>query len=90
MIEAFGDLGRKRMPYVLVTGDQPDSRRDREIVEDLNAALVSRTGISQRKLSDVCFQIVADLVVIKSRSEAVVFPAAEQTMRNPARRLRSW
>src|SRR3979490_3335417 len=70
------------MPYVLVTGDQPDSRGDREIVEDLNAALVTRAGISQRKLSDVCLQIVADLVVIESRSEAVVFPAAEQTMRD--------
>jgi len=82
VIQTFGDLGCKRMPYALVTGDQSDSRRDREIVEDLNAALVSHAGISQCKLSDGCLQIVADLVVIKSRSEAVVFPAAEQTLRN--------
>jgi hypothetical protein len=46
VILAFGDLGGKRMPYVLVTGDQSDSRCDRKIVEGLDAALVTRAGIS--------------------------------------------
>jgi hypothetical protein len=46
VILAFSDLGSKRMPYVLVTGDQSDSRCDCKIVEDLNAALVTRAGIS--------------------------------------------
>jgi hypothetical protein len=51
---AFGYLGGKQLPYVLVTGDQLDSRRDFKIVEDLNAARVIHTDISERKLSDVC------------------------------------
>jgi hypothetical protein len=46
VILAFGDLGSKRVPNVLVAGDQSDSRCDRKIVEDLNAALVTRAGIS--------------------------------------------
>jgi len=77
VILAFADFGSKRMPYMLVTRDQSNSRRDRKIVEDLNAALVARAGISQRKLSDLCLQIIADPVVVKSRSKAVVFSPVE-------------
>src|ERR1700730_10433109 len=81
VILALGDLGSKRMPYVLVTGDQLDGRCDRKIVEHLNAALVTRSGRSQRKLrGDVRLQIVADPIVVESNSETIVFPSAEETL----------
>jgi hypothetical protein len=49
VIQAFGDLGSEWMPDVPVTGDQSDSRRNCKIIEHLNAALVARAGIPQRK-----------------------------------------
>jgi hypothetical protein len=44
VILTFGDLGSNRIAYVLVTRNQPDSRRDCKIVKDLDAALVARSG----------------------------------------------
>src|SRR5258708_4551210 len=82
VILAFGDLGSKRMPYVLVTGNQSDRRRDLKIVEDLNAAFVARSGSSQCKLRDVRLQIATDPVVVESHSETIVFSSAEEALRN--------
>ena len=77
MILVGDDLSNEGIPDVLIARDQPNSRGDGEVVEDLHAFLIGDLRSPCRELCDVAFQIAADLIVEKANAKAVVFSARE-------------
>ena len=73
------NLSSERIPDVLVARNESDRRSDCEIVKDLDALLVVDGGLAASEPRDVVFQWPANLVVIKSRSETIIFPPVKET-----------
>src|SRR5262249_7745437 len=71
------DLGRERIPDVLIARDQPDCRSDGEVIENLNTAFVREFRSSCGQLCYIVFQVSAELVVVKAHAEAIVFPSVK-------------
>src|SRR5260370_39543844 len=75
-------LSSEWVPDVLVTGNQSYRRSDCEIVKDLGAFLVVDGGLAACELRDIVLQWPANLVVIKSRSQTIIFPPVKETTGN--------
>src|SRR5262249_30901222 len=74
---ARSHLGDEGVPDVLITRDQSECRRDREVVENLEALLVLHAG-ARRQLTDAVFEFSADDVVVEARTEAVMLSRVPQ------------
>src|SRR5260370_34799004 len=64
---------------MLITGNYSDRRTDGEIVKDLGTFLVLHCPLASCELREIVLQWPAYPVVIESRSETVILPAAEET-----------
>src|SRR5262245_22488454 len=71
---ACGHLGDEGVPDVLITRDDSECRRDREVVENLDALLVLHAG-ARRELADGVFEFPTDDVVVEPHPKTVIWPA---------------
>src|SRR6516162_776262 len=82
LILIVSDPCSERIPDVLVTWDNSDSRSDCKIIESLNSALVFYRLHTCCERRNIILQVVAEFIPIPSDPEAIVLPRIVETMGN--------